>query len=109
MAPAPPLDRPVWVDLVRFYGEPDESSVAGFDEPVPGGVLQVGCRVPGLLKRWRRAADGALVRPGQLRGLRLVWFSGPLCGRHVPDLRVHVAHMFATSIMLSMRARSCVV
>jgi hypothetical protein len=56
-APAPPLDRPVWVDLVGFYGEPDES-VAGFDEPVPGGVLQVGCRVPGMLKRWRRSVDG---------------------------------------------------
>jgi hypothetical protein len=47
----------VWVDLIRLYGKPDES-VANLDEPVPGGVLQVDCRVPGLLKRWRRSADG---------------------------------------------------
>jgi hypothetical protein len=56
-APPRPLDRPVWVNLIRHYGEPDES-VAGFDEPVPGGVLQVGCRVPGLLKWWKRSVDG---------------------------------------------------
>lgn len=38
-APPLPLDRPVWVDLDTFYGEPDEN-VAGFDEPFPGGLLK---------------------------------------------------------------------
>jgi hypothetical protein len=47
----------VWVNLDILYGEPDES-VAGFDEPMPGGLLKATGRVPGLLKRWARATDG---------------------------------------------------
>jgi hypothetical protein len=57
-APDRPLDRPVWVDLDQLYGTPDES-IAGFDDdPLPGGLLQATGRVPGLLKRWKRAVDG---------------------------------------------------
>jgi hypothetical protein len=56
--PAPPLDRPVWVDLVQLYGEPDPSTAPIADDPVPGGYLHVSGRVPGLLKRWARATDG---------------------------------------------------
>jgi hypothetical protein len=64
-APPPPLDKPVWVDLTKLYGEPDQPD-AGVDEPVPGGLLEVTCRVPGLLKRWRRSTDGRWFgcRPG---------------------------------------------
>jgi hypothetical protein len=63
--PPPPLDRPVWVDLDTFYGEPDEP-IAGFDDPPPGGLLKATGRVPGLLKRWTRAVDGRWFgcRPG---------------------------------------------
>jgi hypothetical protein len=56
-APPPPLDRPVWVDLDRLYGEPDDGT-AGVDDPPPGGYLKATGRVPGLLKRWARAVDG---------------------------------------------------
>jgi hypothetical protein len=56
-APPPPLDKPVWVDLDQFYGEPDEGT-ATFDDPPPGGCLKETGRVPGLLKRWVRAVDG---------------------------------------------------
>jgi hypothetical protein len=66
-APAPerPLDRPVWVDLDQLYGTPDEN-VAGVDDPPPGGWLKASGRVPGVLKRWRRAIDGRWFgcRPG---------------------------------------------
>jgi hypothetical protein len=55
--PPPPLDRPVWVDPDRLYGEPDEG-IAGVDDPPPGGYLKATGRVPGLLKRWARAVDG---------------------------------------------------
>jgi hypothetical protein len=55
-APPPPLDRPVWVHLDRFYGRPD--SPGAIDDPVPGGLLVADARVPGLLKRWARAVDG---------------------------------------------------
>jgi hypothetical protein len=55
--PPRPLDRPVWVDLDRLYGEPDETG-AGVDDPPPGGYLKATGRVPGLLKRWARAVDG---------------------------------------------------
>jgi hypothetical protein len=47
----------VWVDLTKLYGEPEQPD-AGVDQPVPGGLLEVTCRVPGLLKRWRRSTDG---------------------------------------------------
>ena len=56
-APPPALDRPVWVDLDPFYGEPDDG-VAGADDPPPGGYLKATGRVPGVLKRWKRAVDG---------------------------------------------------
>jgi hypothetical protein len=55
--PPPPLDRSVWVDLERLYGEPDDGTVA-VDNPPPGGYLKATGRVPGLLKRWKRAVDG---------------------------------------------------
>jgi hypothetical protein len=55
--PPPPLDRPVWVDLDRLYGEPDDGT-AVVDDPPPGGYLKATGRVPGLLKRWARAVDG---------------------------------------------------
>jgi hypothetical protein len=65
-APPPPLDRPVWVDLVQLYGEPDPSTAPAAEDPVPGGYLQVSGRVPGVLKRWARATDGRWFgcRPG---------------------------------------------
>jgi hypothetical protein len=47
----PPLDRPVWVNLDRFYGEPDPS-IGGVDDPPPGGYLKASGRVPGVLKWW---------------------------------------------------------
>lgn len=63
--PPPPLDRPVWVDLDRLYGEPDEGT-ATVDDPPPGGYLKATGRVPGLLKRRARAVDGRWFgcRPG---------------------------------------------
>jgi hypothetical protein len=54
---APPLDRPVWVDLDRLYGPPDPGTAGADDPPLGGLVVAVG-RVPGLLKRWARAVDG---------------------------------------------------
>ncbi|MBW0090365.1 hypothetical protein I4I73_16390 [Pseudonocardia sp. KRD-184] len=56
-APLRPLDRPVWVDLDKLYGEPDDST-AGVDDPDPGGYLKATGRVPGTLKWWNRAVDG---------------------------------------------------
>src|SRR5437879_80158 len=56
--PPPPLDRPVWVDLDLFYGEPDGSVAAVSDDPPPGGYLKATGRVPGVLKRWTQAVDG---------------------------------------------------
>jgi hypothetical protein len=56
-APPPPLDRPVWVDLDRFYGDPDPTTT-GFEGTPPGGYLKATGRVPGTLKRWTRAVDG---------------------------------------------------
>jgi hypothetical protein len=59
-------------DLEQLYGKPDES-VAGFEDPLPGGLLQMRGRVPGLLKRWRRADDG--------RGFGIVaWAVCDVCG-----------------------------
>lgn len=55
--PPQPLDRPVWVDLSAFYG-PTDGSVAGVEDPPPGGWLVATGRVPGLLKWWVRAVDG---------------------------------------------------
>ena len=55
--PPQPLDRPVWVDLDRFYGSPGETA-AGADDPPPGGLLVATGRIPGLLKWWARAVDG---------------------------------------------------
>ncbi|MHA6629155.1 hypothetical protein ACU61A_27285 [Pseudonocardia sichuanensis] len=66
--PPPPLDKPVWVDLNRLYGEPDEG-VAGFDDPPPGGYLNATGRVPGLLKRWARSTDGRWFGRVKLRRL----------------------------------------
>lgn len=56
--PPPPqsLDRPVWVDLDRLYGEPGKS--LEIDGQLPAGLLVATGRVPGLLKRWIRAVDG---------------------------------------------------
>jgi hypothetical protein len=64
--PPPPLDRPVWVDLDRLYGEPDGATAVVADDPPPGGYLKASGRVPGLLKRWARAVDGRWFgcRPG---------------------------------------------
>jgi hypothetical protein len=64
--PPRPLDRPVWVDLDRLYGEPDDATVGAADDPPPGGYLKATGRVPGLLKRWARAVDGRWFgcRPG---------------------------------------------
>jgi hypothetical protein len=55
-APPPPLDRPVWVHLDLLYGPPESPDPIA--DPVPGGLLVATGRVPGLLKRWTRAADG---------------------------------------------------
>lgn len=57
-APPRPLDRPVWVDLDRFYGEPDQS-IAGCDDPPPGGYLKATGRIPGLQKRWTAPSTDA--------------------------------------------------
>jgi hypothetical protein len=56
-APAPLLDRPVWVDLEAFWGPPDVG-IADAGDPVPGGLPVATGRVPGLLKRWVRSTDG---------------------------------------------------
>ncbi|WP_219418668.1 hypothetical protein [Pseudonocardia nigra] len=56
-APPPPLDRPVWVDLSAFYGEPDDPAAYPDDRP-PGGLLKPSGRIPGVLRWWLRGVDG---------------------------------------------------
>lgn len=51
------LDRPVWVDLEVLFGPPPADAVAHPDAAFVHGLRVTG-RVPGVLARWGRSADG---------------------------------------------------